>query len=455
MNAERHVFQMPSSTASFLDGAPRRARVLAGFGALLCAGTSLPAHAQVAESLLVDADYPAGFRAYRQLGVTENGDGDPWTQRGIQTGSITIMPRLSTEVAGTSNAFTSETGAIATPFITVSPSVQAYSNWSRHWIGLVANGDFARYVGQSRRNENRWMLSASGVFNLNSALSASGQVADEQIALNRFSGELSSDAASVAIIRQKSALAGVEYAMGKAKASAGVEFYNLDFQRILLSDGSASDQSNRNHNAVRFNGQLEYSPIPDLTVFAQGLYAHFDYYQLTIPSLATSNFSSVRGLAGLRWELQGLARVTVAGGYARRNFSGLGLPAIGRASVEGRVELFPSALTTLTVEAMHRLSEARLIDSSPLMQDSLHVRASYEPRRNLIINVDGNTLRQNYLLSSQVSRIQSLAFTGRLLVSRNWELGARLVLSRRHTTSLSTDYVIQETNGGLSATFKL
>jgi hypothetical protein len=72
-----------------------------------------------------------------------------------------------------------------------------------------------------------------------------------------------------------------------------------------LSDGSASDQSNRNHNAVRFNGQLEYSPIPDLTVFAQGLYAHFDYYQLTSPSLATSNFSSVRGLAGLRWELQG------------------------------------------------------------------------------------------------------------------------------------------------------
>jgi hypothetical protein len=141
-----------------------------------------------------------------------------------------------------------------------------------------------------------------------------------------------------------------------------------------LSDGSASDQSNRNHNAVRFNGQLEYSPIPDLTVFAQGLYAHFDYYQLTSPSLATSNFSSVRALAGLRWELQGLARVTVAGGYARRNFSGLGLPAIGRASVEGRVELFPSALTTLTVEAMHRLSEGRLIDSSPLMQDSLHTR---------------------------------------------------------------------------------
>jgi hypothetical protein len=51
------------------------------------------------------------------------------------------------------------------------------------------------------------------------------------------------------------------------------------------------------------------------------------------------------------------------------------------------------------------------------MQDSLHVRASYEPRRNLIINVDGNTLRQSYLLSSQVSRIQSLAFSGRLLVS--------------------------------------
>jgi hypothetical protein len=83
------------------------------------------------------------------------------------------------------------------------------------------------------------------------------------------------------------------------------------------------------------------------------------------------------------------------------------------------------------------------------------VRASYEPRRNLIINVDGNTLRQSYLLSSQVSRIQSLAFSGRLLVSQNWELGARLTLSKRHTTSLSNDYVIQETNGGLSATFKL
>ncbi|GMM61919.1 outer membrane beta-barrel protein [Novosphingobium pituita] len=416
----------------------------------------MPAHAQVvSESLLVDADYPNGFQVYRQLGVTENGDGSPWAANGIKAGSFTIMPKLGTEVASTSNAFQSETGAIATPFVTISPSVQAYSNWSRHWIGLVADGDFARYIGHARRNENRWTLSASGALNLTSALSATGQVSAEQIALNRFSGELSNVAASVAIIRQKTALAGLAYAMGKAKASAGVEFYNLDFQRILLSDGSASDQSNRNHNVVRLNGQLEYSPVPDLTFFVQGLYAHFNYYQLLSPSLTTSNFSSVRGVAGLRWELQGLARVTVAGGYARRNFSGLGLPAVGRASVEGRVEIFPSAFTTLTVEAMHRMSEARLIDSSPLMQDSLHVRASYEPRRNLIFNVDGNTLRQNYLLATQVSRIQSLAFSGRLLVSPNWELGARLVLSRRHTTSFSTDYVIQETNGGLSATFKL
>jgi hypothetical protein len=252
------------------------------------------------------------------------------------------MPRLSTEVAGTSNAFTSETGAIATPFITVSP-VQAYSNWSRHWIGLVANRDFARYVGQSRRNENRWMLSASGVFNLNGALSAFQDGRRRTDRAQPFLGRT----------EQRRSLGGHHPAEkrpgrrgirdGQGQGFREVEFYNLDFQRILLSDGSASDQSNRNHNAVRFNGQLEYSPIPDLTVFAQGLYAHFDYYQLTIPSLATSNFSSVRGLAGLRWELQGLARVTVAGGYARRNFSGLGLPAIGRASVEGRVELFPSA----------------------------------------------------------------------------------------------------------------
>lgn len=418
---------------------------------LVCAGV---AQAQVAETVLLNPAYPDGYEAYRQQGVTEQGQGD-WAARGIRAGSFEIFPQLRTEVAGTTNAYVSAVRNVATPFVTVSPAVRANSTWSRHYVGLTADADLARYIGQSRRNENNWEIAATGKLDVSSSFSVTGEAQANQITLNRFSGELTVDAAAVAAIRQNSASVTAESSFGRGRFIASLEYLDLSFARILLVDGTQSDQSARNHSVMRASSQAEYSFTPALTVFAQMAYVRFDYRRPTTPSISTSDSDGVRAVGGVRYEIQGLARLTVAAGYSRRTYDVGGIGAIGRFTAEGRAEIFPSALTTIRIEAGHRFTDARLIDSSPFLQNYAYGNVSHALRRNFTLGVNGGFQRQSYFASSQVTRIMSLGLTARYLVSPHWELGARLINSNRHTTSRTQDYSIQDTTGGISATFKI
>jgi len=433
---------------------PATARVCALALALAAGAAASQAHAQVAESVLVTPAYPDGYAQYQQRGVNEQGEGD-WQAQGMRVGSFNLYPRALTRVAATSNVFLSSVRSVAATYVVVSPSIQAYSNWKRHSLALTADANLSRYLGQPRRNETAWTLESEGQLDITRSLSVSATANATQIALNRFSGDLTIDAASVAIIRQNKLALSSQYRAGLVRLLANAEYFDLDYRRILLADGTQSDQSARNHSVIRLSSQAEYSPSTDITLFAQAALVRFDYGTPLVPSISTTDSSGIRGLVGLRWEVQGLGRFSVAGGYSHHTYSVSSARRVDRPSVEARVELFPSPLTTVRLDVADRTIDARLIDVTPLRQQSAAVSAYHALYRNVTLSANAAMIRQRYLFSSQVSRIGNFGLNARVLVSRNWVLGAQFSYSTRQSSSTTSNYRLQEASGGISATFKL
>jgi hypothetical protein len=433
---------------------PAGARTCASALVLVCGIVGAQAQAQVAESILIQPDYPDIITQYRQSAANEQGDGD-WQAQGTRVGSFNLYPRVRVGASATNNAYLSSIRKVAAPFVTIAPSVQAYSNWSRHSLAVTADGNFARYIGQPRRNETSWAARAEGGLDVTSALSLTAAADSTQLALNRFSGDLTIDAASVAIIRQNSVAVSGQYRAGRSRLLASLENFDLTYRRILLSDGSLSDQSARNHAVTRLSGQAEYSPAGTVTLFAQMAYIRFDYGNVPTPSVSTSDSNGIRALAGLRWEVQGLGRLTLAGSYSHRTYAVNDRLRVNRPGAEARVEIFASPLTTIRLEAADRTIDARLIDVTPIRQRSANVSVFHALYRNVTLGLNAAVIRQKNLFSIQSSRIGNIGLNGRILMSRNWEFGAQLNYSTRHSQNIVSNYTLQELAGGISATLKL
>jgi hypothetical protein len=430
---------------------------LAVAGAIGCTIASFyapPAAAQAAESIIVTPVLPLGYDAYLEHSVSQQGDGE-WAAVGVPVESFVLFPEVTVGQSVTTNTYSSGANAKASAIEILSPKLVARSDWSRHALVLNASGTFKRFVGQSRRNEDVWDLSATSDLDVTGELRLEFIARASQLALNRFSGEVQLDAASVVTIRQDQLSASATYRSGHARSVVTAEYFNFRYGQLLLTDGTTRDQSNLNHDAKRLTGQFEYSFTPDLTLFTQATYADFSFDSVIIPTTQNASSSGTRVIAGGILSIAGLGRATVSAGYAWRDYDRNGLKSVSGPSAEARLEFFPSPLTTVTIDLGRRLADARLIDSSAFNMTYVKLRLDHALLRNLKLAAEGNVARQSYLNSQQVSRIQNALFSATYLASRRFELSGAISYSTRRSTPVSANSHVDELVGGVAATFKL
>jgi hypothetical protein len=427
------------------------------FGVVGVASAALQApvaRAQVSESILVTPILPLGYDAHLERSVTQDGGGE-WAALGVPVESFILYPEVSLGQSATSNTYSSGQNAKGSAIEILAPKLRARSDWSRHALVLNGSGTFKRYVGQSRRNEDVWDLSATGDLDVTGKLRLEFIARASQLALSRFSGEVLLDAASVASIRQDQLSASATYSAGHARSIVTAEYFNIRYGQLLLTNGTSQDQSSMDHDVQRLTGQFEYSFTPDVTLFTQATYSQFSFDSVVDPATQNASSSGTRILVGARLAVSGLGRATVSAGYAWRDYNYPGLRSVSSPSAQARLEFFPSALTTVTVEFGRILADARLISSSAFKLSFVKLRTDHLLLRNLRLSAEGSVNRQDYLNSPQISRIKNASFSATYLASRQFELSGAISYSTRQSTPVSANSNVDELVGGIAATFKL
>lgn len=391
------------------------------FAAMMLSGIGLCASSQAiaqSETLLVQPSLPEDFDRGRNISVLQRARPD-YDAIGIRLGSFNLQPQVGVDIGYSDNLYYSKTNKVDAPFIQVSPAFRLDSDWSRHSLKLRGSTQAQRYFSEPLRNQTPWDLGAVATLEFGGSTQIIPEVQIARQYENAFSGDTTITRSVLSNYLRKYASLRAEHTSGQAKFTAAVDDTDYEFSTIKLPTGGTINQDDRDRNLLRVTGQAQYAFTPSVSVYVQGNYTRTNYDRPLFSGVANRDSDSYRLIGGFNFDLAGLMRGTVGIGYTRREFDSPVYRTINGFSAEGKLEYFPSELTTVTAAVRRVLEDSSLANGGAYFENRARLQVDHEFRTNLIGTAYGELARQNFLDSPLNADIYRVGVLGTYL-SSNW-----------------------------------
>lgn len=387
------------------------------------------------ETLLLQPSIPPDFDRDRNVSVTERPRPD-YDPLGWRVGSFVVLPQAQVGVGYSNNIYLGSDNKVDAPYIFVSPSFRATSDWDRHLVQLRGSATIRRFIGEPARNEDVFSIGGTGRydFSTDTAVTLEGQFARQFE--SPLSGEIETDNSALSHYDTGTIALRGEYRAGQVRAVLALDHSAFDFATIKFPDGTERDQSFRDRKIDRVTGQLQYAFTPSTGVYGQLSYGRTSYDTPFIGGVANRDSNGVRALAGLNVDITGLLRGIVGVGYLWRNYdSPLYRDARGF-SAEARLEYFFSPLTTFTLTARRVIEDSSLGTVDAYFDNRLGLRVDHELLQNLILYSQAEVALQDYIGTTRKNDIYRFTGGGRYLASRTFGIEAGLSYGKRTTNAV-------------------
>ncbi len=204
---------------------------------------------------------------------------------------------------------------------------------------------------------------------------------------------------------------------------------------MTASDGTPFSQSSRNRGIARAIGHAEYGLTPDTGVFGELVYTNTSYRNELFPGIPNRSSNQVQALAGLSTDLSELLRGSIGVGYINRKYEAARYRTVAGLSFNGKIEYFPSQLTTVTLSGRREVDDASLIGTSGFFATNAALRIDHELLRNLLVNIGADLEFDDYRdFSGRATSFRTSA-GGQYLVNHQLSINGQLFYGRRTTNS--------------------
>lgn len=393
------------------------------------------------ETVLIPPALPYSFDKGRNLNVNERPRPD-YDPLGFNIGSFVLLPRVQTGIGYSDNIYLTSSDTTNDAYVAVQPDVRFNSNWQRHQLQFYGNANLKRYLSEPRRNEDAYALGTRGRLEGGLDYLFSGEAAYAKQYESPLSADVQSNLAVLSSYNKAYVAGRAERRVGHSRIIIGADYTNFDFSSIQVDDTTTIDQSDRNREITRASAQFEYAWTPSISSYVQGAYDWTNYDRLLSDGSPNRDSRAWRLIGGFNFDLTGFLRGTLGAGYVKRNFRSSLYDDVDGLSVEGKVEYFPTQLTTYTLTARRLLNDASIGNQSAYVDSRLGARVDHELLRNLILNASGDVAFQNFSNSPVKSRSFRIAGGGRYLVNRQlgFEFGMSYMRRTRNDDSLGNEF---------------
>jgi hypothetical protein len=383
------------------------------------------AQAQIGESTLTQPFVPQGDTRSASVGVAQRGR--PYYDAiGVNIGAFRLFPRVETGGGATTNTYFTSANPVETAFVYTQASASLRSNWRRHALTVSGSTLLRGFAGEARRNEETWRLGATGRVDLGNEFEVGAEVEASRLIQNQLSGDVDAEIAALSRYRRNFAALRGQYELGRIRAFAVVDHEDFTFSDVRFPDGTTLDQSDRDRGIERVTAQVEYARTPSVSLYAQASAGRIRYDTLLDGRVPNIDSDGWRVALGSNFDFEERARGSIGIGYTRRDFRSDLYDTVSGLSVEARVEMYPTRLTTVTLEAQRVLQDSALQGTAAFWDNRVGARADHELLRNLILNVRGEVARQTYIGTSQRAKVYSVSTGARYMVSRRMGLLGQL-----------------------------
>lgn len=387
-----------------------------------------PAMAQ--ESVLIQPSVPFSYDKGRNVSVTEKPRPE-YDAIGVSAGAFNIYPKLELGAGYDSNIFLTANDHQDSAVAVVAPSVRAASDWSRHSLVLGGGARLRRFPDNSRRNEDNWNVRAAGRVDMGSAysLTVEGQASREQE--EPFASASDSDIPSLSSFRRNYVAAKGQYSEGRVRMTLAADLTTLRFNSIDLGSAGRLSQQDRDRDIARVTGQAEYAFSPSISAYAQLSYSDIDYRLDDTATVVYRNGTGWRALGGINVDLSGFLRGSFGIGYSQRNYDAAQFRDVDGVSVEGKLEYFPTELTTVTLAGRRVIEDAAVGVTSAFFDNRASLRVDHELRYNFLVNAKADIGLQDYIDSSQRTRSWRVGGGFKYLLSPRLQLSGDVGFGQR------------------------
>ncbi len=410
----------------------------------LLATAALAAALTVSVPVVVSAqDLGSNFKRDRNVSVRQRPRPD-YEAIGIKTGGFTVYPRLTVEAEHNDNIYAVASGEDDDLIWHVKPEVAARSNWSRHSLGAFASASINRYSDFDTENTEEYTIGANGRLDIERGSNISGLVEYQRLTEPRTAP--TSPAASNRP---------VEYDLVTSNIT-GVK----EFNRLRLT-GKLDDldynfhntnvfQDFRDRNEFYYTGKAEYAVSPDTAVYVS-LVGNNKNYDVSSPTARDSD--GYVATVGANFEVSQVIRGDIEAGYMKQSYDSAQYGSIDGLNALGKVEWFPTQLTTVTLNGSRTIEESVATNSPGYISANIGASVDHELLRNVLLTAKANYGEDDYKQIDRKDKRTGAGLAAAYLLNRN--VGLFLTYTYLKQKSVGADFGSNFTDNKLAASVAL
>jgi hypothetical protein len=386
-------------------------------------------------------DLGSNFKRDKNVSVRQRPRPD-YEATGQKAGGFTVYPRVTVDLEHNDNIYAVATGKTDDNIWRVKPELAVRSDWSRHALGFFAGGNIIRYADNSSENAEEYTLSANGRIDIERGSNITGSVQTQHLVEPRTAPTSPTAAGKP-----------VEYDLNQGSVSLTKEFnrlrlvgrledrdYNFDDVRNIAGTGVV-DQDFRDRNEFTYGGKAEYAVSPDTALYLAAT-GNKKSYDTNIATLNRDSDGYVVGV-GANFDVSELVRGDIQVGYMKQSYDNVLFKDISGFNAAGRVEWFPTQLTTVGLNGSRTIEESTAPGSQGYISNNIGASIDHELMRNVLVSAAYTHGKDNYKGVDRDDKRDNFSAT------------ATYLLNRRVGLFLTYNYLKQDSSGvAKGASFK-
>ena len=380
-------------------------------------------------------DLGSNFKRDKNVSVRQRPRPD-YEATGQKAGGFTLYPRVTVDLEHNDNIYAVATGKTDDNVWRVKPELAVRSDWSRHALGFFAGGNVIRYADNGSEDTEEYTVSANGRLDVARGSNISASTQYQRLTEPRTAITAGSPAGATPKPVQydlvTSSLVGVKE-FNRLRVTGRLDDKDFNYK----DQGSPLfNQNTRDRNEFSYGAKAEYAVSPDTAVYLSAVGNKKDY-DLSGPTDRSSD-GYVVGV-GANFDVSELVRGDLQVGYMKQSYDLAAFKDIDGFNAVGRLEWFPTQLTTVGFNGSRTIEESVAPGSPGFVSNNIGASIDHELLRNVLLSASYTHGKDNY---EQIDRDDK---------RDNFSATATYLLNRRVGLFLTYNYLKQDSSGAAKA----
>jgi hypothetical protein len=386
----------------------------------MAAGMAIVMGLAAAQSAGAQTTVDNNFGRDRSVAVNERAKTD-YQPLGLRLGAFMANPQVGVALISNDNVFYDNAHKKSDIILEVTPGVEISSDWSRNALAFGVSSAIDQYGSATTVNATSWNVHANGRYDISSHANVFGALSHDDGVESRSDPFASTGGVKPTKRQFDTINMGFTLVGNRLRLIAQTTQRDESYHDVLDSHGVTVPEHLRDLTTYTGTVRVDYAISPNVSVYVNGELNRRNYDNFTA---AINNTKGSILSVGTSFDLDKLARGEIEVGSISQHFKYQ--PSIGKQSstyVNGKVEWYPTELTTVTFNAGTNYSPAGLTGANSALTTRGGVTIDHELLRNLILSagVGGEKF--------EFSGIDRTDTSQRLTLAANYFLSRRVVLN--------------------------